>query len=41
MCAMAQAYLTEAQMPRDFWFHAIRHTQIPAKADRKLTMYPF
>ena len=41
VCAMARAYLTKAQMPRDFWFHAIQHAcrmtnQIPAKVDGKL-----
>ena len=34
--------MTEKQMPRDYWFHAIQHScqmtnQIPAKVDRKLT----
>jgi hypothetical protein len=42
---MAYAYLTEAHMPRDYWFHAIQHTcrmtnQISAKVHGKLTM-PF
>ena len=23
--SMARAYLTEKQMPRDYWFHAVQH----------------
>ena len=42
VCAMARAYLTEAQMPPDFWFHVIHHAcrmtnQIPAKVNGELT----
>ena len=39
---MARAYLTEKQMPKDYWFHAIHHAarmhnQIPAAFNGKLT----
>ena len=39
---MARAFLTDAQMPRNFWFHAIQHaTRIcnifPCKVDGELT----
>ena len=40
--SMARAYLTEKQMPRDYWFHAVQHAcrmmnQIPSKVNGKLT----
>ena len=39
---MARAYLTEEQMPRDYWFHAVQHAcrmmnQILSKVNRELT----
>ena len=39
---MACAFLTDAQMPRNFWFHAIQHTTricniFPCKVDGELT----
>ena len=39
---MARAYLTEKQMPKDYWFHAIHHAarmhnQIPITFNGKLT----
>ena len=39
---MARAFLTEKQMPKDYWFHAIQHAcrminHVPVKADGKLT----
>ena len=38
---MARVYMTEKQIPRDYWFHAIQHScgmtnQILAKVDGKL-----
>ena len=41
MVHMSRAYLTEKQMPRNFWFHSIRHAaqmmnHIPAKYNDRL-----
>ena len=40
---MAHAFLTDAQMPHNFWFHAIQHAMricniFPFKVDGELTM---
>ena len=39
---MARAYLTEKQVPRNYWFHAVQHAcrmmnQIPSKVSKELT----
>ena len=42
ICAMARSYMTEKQMPRDYWYHAIHHAGrmmncVPGKVNGKLT----